>query len=230
MKLPTPKTQSAFTLIELLVVISIIAILAGIALPVFSEVQIKGAQANVLSNAKQVGLACKLWGEDYSGTYPGYELDANNKITSKQLSDSNAVFAQLFDSGYIKTEKIFYCAKSKFTPIPPDEKFANPGDILKQGENHFAYVLGNNSTSNANFPLIADGFASEGSHTYDKDPEKKGGVWKGKKAIVVHCDNSAEIALLNKQLKVPGNPNGDDLFATGVADWMGADSKVVNPK
>ena len=34
-----------------------IAILAGIALPVFSSVQVKGAQTKALSNAKQIGLA-----------------------------------------------------------------------------------------------------------------------------------------------------------------------------
>ena len=230
MKYPSPKKQTAFTLIELLVVISIIAILAGIALPVFSEVQVKGAQANVLSNSKQVGLACRLWADDYNGTYPGYELDNNSKLTSTQLSDANSVFAQLFEAGYMTTEKVFFCAKSKFTPVPPDEKFATTAEILKAGENHFAYVLGHNTTSNANFPLIADGFASEGQHTYDKDPEKKGGVWKGKKAIVVHCDNSAEIAIVNKNLKVSGNPQGDDLFATGVTGWMGTSNKVVNPK
>ena len=231
MKLPTQKSQSAFTLIELLVVISIIAILAGIALPVFGEVQIKGAQAKVLSNAKQIGLACRLWADDYNGVYPGYELDQNSKLTSNQLSDSNSVFAQLFDSGYMNTEQIFYCPKSKFTPLPPDEKFKNAGDILKSGENHFAYVLGHNTTSNALFPLLADGFASEGGHTYEKDPEKKGGVWKGKKAIVVRCDNSGAIEIVNKSLKISGNPNGNDLFDNSSIDgWMQTINKTINPK
>ena len=46
----------AFTLIELLVVISIIAILAGIALPVFGEVKIRGDQTKALSNAKQISI------------------------------------------------------------------------------------------------------------------------------------------------------------------------------
>ncbi|MGB8168613.1 MAG: prepilin-type N-terminal cleavage/methylation domain-containing protein, partial [Chthoniobacteraceae bacterium] len=66
----TSSKQHAFTLIELLVVISIIAILAGIALPVFGEVQIRGAQTKALSNAKQVGLACKLFAQDYDGNFP----------------------------------------------------------------------------------------------------------------------------------------------------------------
>lgn len=231
MKLPSKKIQSAFTLIELLVVISIIAILAGIALPVFGQVQVKGAQTKVLSNIKQIGTACRLFADDYNGLYPTYTLDPNNKMTSNKVSDANEAFAQLFTAGYMETEQIFFCAKSAFTPKPPDEKFKSTGDILEAGENHFAYVLGLTTTSPATWPLIADGFASAGDHTYSKNEADKGGVWKGKKAIVLHCDNSGSIESLNKQLKVPGNPNGDDLFSTsGIEGWMGANNTAVNPK
>lgn len=231
MKLSYPKTQSAFTLIELLVVISIIAILAGIALPVFGQVQIKGAQTKVLSNIKQIGTACRLFADDYNGLYPTYTLDNNNKMTSTQVSDANEAFAQLFAAGYMETEQIFFCPKSAFTPKPPDEKFKSSGDTLTTGENHFAYVLGLTTTSPATWPLIADGFNSPGSHTYSKNETEKGGVWKGKKAIVLHCDNSGSIESLNKQFMVPGNPNGGDLFDnSGIDGWMGTTNKVVNPK
>ena len=232
MKLPSPKKQSAFTLIELLVVISIIAILAGIALPVFGQVQVKGAQTKVLSNIKQIGTACRLFADDYNGLYPTYTLDeTTNKMTSNKVSDANEAFAQLFTAGYMETEQIFFCAKSAFTPKPPDEKFKNSGEILSSEENHFAYVLGLSTTSPATWPLIADGFKSEGDHTYSKVESEKGGVWKGKKAIVLHCDNSGSIEQLNKNLKVPGNPDGTDLFDnSGKEGWMGTNNKTVNPK
>ena len=231
MKLSSPKTQSAFTLIELLVVISIIAILAGIALPVFGQVQVKGAQTKVLSNIKQIGTACRLFADDYNGLYPTYTLDQNNKQTSTKVSDANEAFGQLFAAGYMETEQIFFCAKSAFTPKPPDEKFKNSGDVLTAGENHFAYVLGLTTTSPATWPLIADGFASAGDHTYSKVESEKGGVWKGKKAIVLHCDNSGSIEQVNKQMKVPGNPNGNDLFDnSGIDGWMGTANNAVNPK
>ena len=231
MKLSSPKTQSAFTLIELLVVISIIAILAGIALPVFGQVQVKGAQTKVLSNIKQIGTACRLFADDYNGIYPTYKLDENNKLGNDKVGDANEAFAQLFTAGYMETEQIFFCAKSNFTPKPPDEKFKNTGDILAAGENHFAYVLGLSTTSPATWPLIADGFKNEGDHSYSKVESENGGVWKGKKAIVLHCDNSGSIEQLNRNLKVPGNPEGTDLFDnSGKEGWMGPNNQTKNPK
>ena len=63
-------SHSAFTLIELLVVITIIAILASIALPVFNGVTERANQTKDLSNAKQIGLALKLFASDNNGAFP----------------------------------------------------------------------------------------------------------------------------------------------------------------
>ena len=84
--------RSAFTLIELLVVISIIAILAGIALPVFVNVIAQANKTNALANAKQIGLALRLYSNDHSGNYPGYTLDANGQPTTTPVSSSNDAF------------------------------------------------------------------------------------------------------------------------------------------
>ncbi len=221
--------SQAFTLIELLVVISIIAILAGIALPVFSQVQVKGAQTKALSNAKQIGLACRLYADDHNGNYPTYKLDNNDKETANKVSDSNEAFGNLIPD-YVQTEQIFFVPKSAFTKVPPDEKFTS-GQKLTTGENHFALVQGLGTTSPSTYPLIADGFSSESGHTYTDNESAKGGVWKGKKAIIIKADNSGVIEKLNKQFKVPGSPNGNDLFDnSGQQDWMGSDNTVVNPK
>lgn len=55
----------AFTLIELLVVIAIIAILAAILFPVFAQARDKARQAACLSQAKQIGLAARMYVQDY---------------------------------------------------------------------------------------------------------------------------------------------------------------------
>ena len=236
---------NAFTLIELLVVISIIAILAGIALPVFSQVQIKGAQTKALSNAKQIATALKLYAIDNSGQFPSYTL-MNGTPTSSPVMDSNTAFAQLIPD-YVPSEDIFWLAKSAYcNPTGADDVIDNPPQdqpvqTLKAGENEWAYVLALNDTSNAAFPVLADGFVSQTTHNYTTDNTLAGGVWQGKQAIVVKVDTSASVMKVKSSANYTiVGPNGTqtpgDIFSNtqqagaGGSGWLGQANTVVNPK
>jgi prepilin-type N-terminal cleavage/methylation domain-containing protein/prepilin-type processing-associated H-X9-DG protein len=85
-------SRPAFTLIELLVVIAIIAILAAILFPVFAQAREKARATTCLNNTKQIGLALRMYLDDYSGAYPfswfgpyGFDVALNPYIKNTGL-------------------------------------------------------------------------------------------------------------------------------------------------
>lgn len=233
------KTNSAFTLIELLVVISIIAVLASIALPVFTSVQERGFQTKDLSNAKQIGLACKLYAGDHDGLFPDKDGTADPAVAAlvAGTSTSNLAFANLVPL-YLPAEKLFYLAKSKWSPNVPDENTAAAADRCEAKSNNFAYEMGLTEVSNPSFPLIADAPATGGaSAVYSTDQAAKGGVWKGRKAIVIRCDQSGTVETCTVDTtagtSIVKGPTGDttgpqDIFAPSTT-WLSASNSLLLP-
>src|ERR1700732_5438588 len=184
---------NAFTLIELLVVITIIAILASVALPAFIGVQERAQQTKDLSNIKQIGLCLKQFAVDNNGSFPnkapGGAGDYNAAPATAPAS-SNAAFWWLFPT-YTTSEDIFVVPGSQYTPNNPDNVLADPslgvqGNTLKAGECAYSYITGLTDTSNAAFPVVADGGATPitAPPAYDVSKSNKGGVWAAKKAVV----------------------------------------------
>jgi len=229
------KSSAAFTLIELLVVIAIIAVLASIALPVFSSVQERGAQTKDLSNAKQIALACKLYAADNDGKYPDKDGTVDPPVALTTSSTSNQAFAVLIPN-YLPTEKLFYLGKSAWSPTVADEKVTLPGDRCEASTNNFAYEFGMTETSNPSFPLIADApFSGGTSAVYKTDQTQKGGVWKGRKAIVIRCDQSGTVESCKVNTGagtaiVEGPTGGSthtDIFAANGTTWISSTGNAL---
>ncbi len=226
----TPK-DNAFTLIELLVVISIIAILAGIALPAMGKALEAADRTKALANGKSIGTAMKLFAADYNGEYPFY-TDPVNKTGVP--NDSNAVLATIVPD-YMPDETIFTVKKSAYCKKGADGN-TSVGNILKAGENGWAYVRGLTDTSNGRYPLLANGFKN-GGITYAIDDSVAGGLWRGEYAIVIRADVSGAPEKCVKKgtetyVKRDDNAalNAFQPDPDGTIPWLtGADIKVLNP-
>ncbi len=116
--------SKGFTLIELLVVIAIIAILAAILFPVFSQAMEKARQASCLSNERQIGLAARMYMEDFDGAlyhhHEGFVLDDGTQLDSLPANidgckgggegNSNAEKPwAIFFQPYIKSRQLMFC-------------------------------------------------------------------------------------------------------------------------
>jgi prepilin-type N-terminal cleavage/methylation domain-containing protein/prepilin-type processing-associated H-X9-DG protein len=91
----TPRgRREAFTLVELLVVIAVIAILAALLLPALSRAKVSADGAVCKNNLRQIGLALRLYLDDFSGYPPVLAMDGSwwNRLqpyTRSQLPDYN---------------------------------------------------------------------------------------------------------------------------------------------
>jgi prepilin-type processing-associated H-X9-DG protein len=161
--------------------------------------QRRDKQIKDLSNARRIAFALKDFAVDHDGDFPNKE-PATDYERAEELTTSNKsndAFWWLSPT-YVTSEDIFTVPGSAWSPSPPDNQLDQLGSVqrrntLRQGECAYLYVTGLNETSNREFPLLADAGTVEDVTVYTNKRNAKGGIWHGKKAIILFVDGSGRI-------------------------------------
>ena len=169
----------------------VLAALVGVSIPAFSETSGKVDRARSLAQAKQIGLALKLFAGDNDGTYPC----SGTPELLKKPATSNAAFAVLFPI-YLESEMIFGDERSAYQTRKPDNVIdhtytGKPIRTLEPGENVYGYMMGLTDNANPGCPLVFDG--TDGAGYYTMDDKARGGIGGGVEVIVIRLDNSGRL-------------------------------------
>jgi len=136
--------RRGFTLIELLVVIAIIAILAAILFPVFAKAREKARQASCQSNLKQIGIAFKMYVQDYDEQWPRADPipGGNNSPGQTGSRGLDFGFSGWISNGlipYTKNQQIYICPSINSDGF--GDPWSNGGDATHDGSRQFSYAF-----------------------------------------------------------------------------------------
>ena len=161
--------KNGFTLIELLVVIAIIAILAAILFPVFAQAREKARQSSCQSNLKQIGLAFKMYVQDYDEKWPSNQTSSgaapvpccsNGRLgsTGKDFSYNGWISNALMP--YTKNQQIYICPSLNANGF--NDPYSNGGTDTANGTEAFSYAF-NYATDYSNTGVKEAAFTSVSS-------------------------------------------------------------------
>ncbi len=208
----------------------LLLMLAFAFVPASNHVCVKGAQTKALAQAKQVGLALKIFAADHDGNYPRVGVP---KEMISEPNDANGAFACLFPT-YTQSERIFGNRVSAYQARQPDDIIdasytGKPQKTLESGENVYGYMLGLTDKSGPDSPLVADG--TDGSGHYNTVPSVRGGTWgPSKRAVLIHLDNSGSVQPLrgpdnSLYIPRPSDPGRNALDAA----YLGQGTRFLDP-
>ncbi|MDA0811205.1 MAG: hypothetical protein O3C21_02270 [Verrucomicrobia bacterium] len=182
-----------------------------------------GQRSRATAQAKSLHLALHEYAFDNDGLLPvGTE-------------SSNEAFRKLMDRKF-QDERIFFVKGSARHDSLPNGQ-AEPDNIigdapgfdraLEHGENHWAYLSGQNTGSKGDLPMIMDGFSGV-KGIYAADPKSRGGRWSGR-AIVLRSDGSCKLEPLGADWRVYDSVGGKrvDIFSS---DYGTDPAQLLNPR
>ena len=234
MKIKPSLYRQAFTLIELLVVISIIAIIASLAMPAFSSFMQNSRMTEQMSNGLNVFKAMASYGSEsgHNGLLPIYK-DPDDPAT--KVTNSNEALQILLEGNYIDDKRVFINKASEWCK-PVQKNDDTTAKQVQVRESDWVYVVGIGDTSSSRWPVLANAFApgTTSSPSYVTDTGKKGGVWKGTKAVVIYRGGNGEVGATTKAgdsyfVKRTDQPKENAFVPKG--DWLsGSDIEILYPQ
>lgn len=169
--------KNSFTLVELLVVITIIGLLAGLAVPAIQGGLDKAKQQVDVSNARQLGMLFFSEANDNNGVYR-----VNSELTNTSPASSFITILQgMMANGTLTTPKIL--AGNGVIPA------VSTGNVTARNV-AFAYVANLTSTDDGQIPLIL----TKGPQSITQSNVVLADTfpWKKKGLVVYRLGNSAE--------------------------------------
>lgn len=144
--LPAKAQRHGLTLIELLVVIAVLAILAAMLLPAYTDRGHKGGtMVRCMSNQKQIAIGFIMWNDDNTNQFP-WQVSSTNGGNVEAASRGYAAGNFRSLSAYIRTPSLFIC--------PTDTNRTSATNVLQIKNQNVSYFVAIDSSTNASASIL----------------------------------------------------------------------------